>query len=106
MRISDWSSDVCSSDLALNTKPQNDSSEGDRPETASPENETTLREVVGFFHGEEPLFRAVSDLESAGIDRAELSLLPRESLVGANAEGEPAAAKDPQTGRDTLRARM
>src|SRR3546814_13808042 len=63
MRISDWSSDVCSSDL-------------------------------GFFHGEEPLFRAVSDLESAGIDRAELSLLSRESLVGEHAAGEPGDYKD------------
>ena len=90
----------------MNTKPRNDPFNENRLETAAPGGETTLREVVGFFHDEEPLFRAVSDLESAGIDRAELSLLARESLTDGRAEGEYGdtreAAEDPDAPRDPV----
>ena len=40
-----------------------------------------LREAVGLFHDPEKLHAAVSELQSSGFDRAEISLLAREGIL-------------------------
>jgi hypothetical protein len=40
-----------------------------------------LREAVGLFHDPDELNAAVSDLQSSGFDRAEISLLAREGIL-------------------------
>jgi hypothetical protein len=64
-----------------------------------------VREAVAYFHDAEALFGAISALESHGFDRAELSLLARESLLEGRlrtgyadihaAEDDPHAARQP-----------
>jgi hypothetical protein len=45
---------------------------------------TTIREAVGIFHDADALNAAVSDLISAGVDRAELSLMAQEGILEGN----------------------
>jgi hypothetical protein len=45
---------------------------------------TTIREAVGVFHDADALNDAVSELISAGVDRAELSLMAQEGLLEGN----------------------
>lgn len=52
-------------------------------------------EIVGLFHTPETLERAISELASAGWDRAELSLLGRQDLLRHDSASEIAA--DPDT---------
>jgi hypothetical protein len=55
----------------------------------------TLREAVGLFHEPEKLNSALSELQSSGFDRAEISLLAREGILDGG------AAKDYPDTRDT-----
>jgi len=67
-----------------------------------------IREAVGLFHDPAALQGAISDLTSAGVDRAELSILAQDGLLG----DEPArdytsaqqAADDPTTPRQAIYA--
>jgi hypothetical protein len=45
---------------------------------------TTIREAVGVFHDADALNEAVSALISAGVDRAELSLMAQASILEGN----------------------
>lgn len=48
----------------------------------------TIREAVGLFQDEDKLFEAISELEGSGFDRADISLLARDSLFDSALERE------------------
>jgi hypothetical protein len=67
-----------------------------------------IREMVGVFHAPAALEGAISDLTSAGVDRAEMSILAQDEVlagepvkVGASARQ---AADDPKTPRGAIYA--
>ena len=66
----------------------------------------TVREAVGFFHKADDLFEAVSELASSGFNRAEMSVLARESLLEGHMKGDYEdvhnAAEDPGTPREPV----
>jgi hypothetical protein len=72
-----------------------------------------LREAVGLFHEPEKLHAAVSELQSCGFDRAEISLLAREGILDGDvakdyadmhdAERDPAAPRQAVVGETDVR---
>src|SRR5579875_2445973 len=65
----------------------------------------TIREAVAAFNDPEALKAAVSDLQSHGFDRAEISFLAREGFEGHLAQQYPdmrRAEDDPNTQRDAV----
>src|ERR1700751_4616641 len=69
----------------------------------------TIREAVAVFDDAEKLERAVSELQSNGIDRSELSFLAHPSLAGhmprnlRQGGGHPAPPRDPVVSDTDLR---
>lgn len=64
--------------------------------------ETTIREAVAAFHDPETLKASVSDLQSNGFNRADISFLAREGFEGhlkKNYDDARAAEDDPQAPR-------
>ena len=64
--------------------------------------QSTIREAVAVFDDAEKLEAAVSELQSNGIDRSELSFLAHESPTGRVASDLPQAADDPATAREPV----
>src|ERR1700739_3128320 len=62
----------------------------------------TIREAVAVFDDAEKLETAVSELQSNGIDRSELSFLAHASLAGRPLEDLRQAADDPRTLREPV----
>jgi hypothetical protein len=62
----------------------------------------TIREAVAVFDGSEQLESAVSELQSSGVDRSELSLLAHPSLVEHLPNDLRQAAEDPATRREPV----
>src|ERR1700758_1968253 len=62
----------------------------------------TIREAVAVFDDAEKLESAVSELQSNGIDRSELSFLVHASLAGRPLEDLRQAADDPRTLREPV----
>lgn len=62
----------------------------------------TIREAVAVFDDAEKLERAVSELQSNGIDRSELSFLAHPSLAGHMPRNLRQAADDPATQREPV----
>jgi hypothetical protein len=74
----------------------------------------TIREAVAAFNDPEALKAAVSDLQSHGFDRADISFLAREGFEGhiaqdyaemRQAEDDPAAKRDPVIDETDIRQR-
>src|SRR5215470_19827504 len=69
----------------------------------------TIREAVAVFDNAEKLESAVSELQSHGVDRSELSFLARAALTGRapgnlrQAAGEPTALREPVVSDTDLR---
>jgi hypothetical protein len=67
--------------------------------------ENTIREVVAAFDEAEALKSAVSDLQSHGFNRADVSFMARESITGHLAQGYDAtqqAEDDPRARREAV----
>jgi hypothetical protein len=62
----------------------------------------TIREAVAVFDDAEKLESAVSELQSNGIDRSDLSLLAHASLAGRSLGNLPQAADDSRTSREAV----
>lgn len=66
----------------------------------------TIREVVGIFHDADALNETITELTSAGVDRAEMSVLARDGLLeGGVAEDYDTArqaAADPAAPREAV----
>jgi hypothetical protein len=63
---------------------------------------STMREAVALFDSAEKLENAVSELQSNGIDRSELSFLANASLTGRELGNLRQAADDPMTPREPV----
>jgi len=64
--------------------------------------QSTIREAVAVFDDAEKLEAAVSELQSNGIDRSELSFLAHELPAGSVPSDLPQAADDPATPREPV----
>jgi hypothetical protein len=64
--------------------------------------QSTIREAVAVFDDAEKLEAAVSELQSNGIDRSELSFLANELPAGRVPSDLPEAADDPATPREPV----
>ncbi len=76
--------------------------------------ETTIREAVAAFHDPEALKAAVSDLQSNGFDRADISFVAREGFEGnvkpdyreaRQIEDDPGVPRDPVIDETDIRQR-
>src|SRR5215471_2736325 len=66
----------------------------------------TIREAVAVFDNAEKLESAVSELQSHGVDRSELSFLARAALTGRSlgqATGDPTTLREPVVSDTDLR---
>jgi hypothetical protein len=64
--------------------------------------QSTIREAVAIFDNAEKLENAVSELQSNGIDRSELSFLAHAALTGNTRDDLRHTANDPMTPREPV----
>jgi hypothetical protein len=62
----------------------------------------TIREAVALFDGPEQLEEAISDLQSSGVDRADLSILEPPSSADPRSESDDQAGPNPSLPREAV----